>query len=94
MRPHPVRIAATVVGFTLTVYGAASLTGGWLGTPPWWERELTSAESFELSMNGLIFADEGVRPREQREPVSIGFGVVGLALVACSAWPRRARDRE
>ncbi len=22
----------------MAVYGAASLTGGWLGTPPWWER--------------------------------------------------------
>ena len=33
-----VLLAPVVVGLAAAVYGAASLTGGWLGTPPWWER--------------------------------------------------------
>lgn len=34
MRPA-VRIAIVVVGLAAATYGTASLTGGWLGTPPW-----------------------------------------------------------
>jgi hypothetical protein len=36
------RIALTAIGLSAAVYAGASLTGGWLGTPPWWwarERE-------------------------------------------------------
>ena len=35
----PVRIALVVLGLAAFDYGTASLTGGWLGTPPRWERE-------------------------------------------------------
>lgn len=31
------RLALIVVGLAAVVYGTASLTGGWLGTPPWWD---------------------------------------------------------
>jgi len=31
-------VALVVLGLAAVVYGTASLTGGWLGTPPWWER--------------------------------------------------------
>ncbi len=37
MRPAA-RIALVVVGLAASVYGVASVTGQWLGTPPWWER--------------------------------------------------------
>ena len=37
VRSRPLRLAMVVVGLAAVVYGAASLTGGWLGTPPWWE---------------------------------------------------------
>ena len=30
------RVSLAVAGFAAAVYAAASLTGGWLGTPPWW----------------------------------------------------------
>ena len=33
-----VRVGFVVLGAAMAVYGAASLTGGWLGAPPWWER--------------------------------------------------------
>jgi hypothetical protein len=48
MRPA-VRIALVVLGQAFAVYGVASLTGGWLGTPPWWERRIPKSEwDFEL----------------------------------------------
>src|SRR5262245_35574701 len=33
----PLRVALVVLGLAMAVYGVASLTGGWLGTPPWWK---------------------------------------------------------
>jgi hypothetical protein len=30
------RLATLVLGLAAVVYGTASLTGGWLGTPPWY----------------------------------------------------------
>ena len=33
----PTRLAVVVLGLAAVVYGTASLTGGWLGTPPWWK---------------------------------------------------------
>jgi hypothetical protein len=44
------RIALVVVGLTLALYATASLTGGWLGTPPWWWagwRPVVSIAEFE-----------------------------------------------
>lgn len=43
MRPA-VRIGLVVLGAAMTVYGFASLTGRWLGTPPWWDRGMTDEE--------------------------------------------------
>ena len=34
-----VRLSLVVLGLALVVYGTASLTGGWLGMPPWWWEE-------------------------------------------------------
>jgi hypothetical protein len=34
--PRALRIVLVVLGLAVAVYGAASLTGGWLGQPPWW----------------------------------------------------------
>jgi len=32
------RLPLVVLGVAVAGYGTASLTGGWLRTPPWWER--------------------------------------------------------
>ena len=32
------RLSLVALGLAAVVYGTASLTGGWLGMPPWWER--------------------------------------------------------
>ena len=74
VRSLPLRIAVGVVGFAVAVYGVASLTGEWLGTPPWWEE----TDRF------------WVRPRPARKWVSGAVTALGLALVAFAAWPRRA----
>ncbi|MFO0933662.1 MAG: hypothetical protein U1E39_13270 [Planctomycetota bacterium] len=39
MQPAP-RAGLIVLGAAMAVYGAACLTGGWLGMPPWWERSV------------------------------------------------------
>lgn len=35
---RPLCLALLVIGLAVSVYGTSTLTGGWLGTPPWWER--------------------------------------------------------
>ncbi len=42
-----VRVGLVVLGAAMAVYGFASLTGGWLGTPPWWERRAHEWEAMD-----------------------------------------------
>ncbi len=95
-----VRIGLVVLGAAMAVYGAASLTGGWLGTPPWavttqalierpdlWPPYMRGPETI-----GLFPAEWFVQaevPRRGREWISGGVVAAGLALVAVGAWPRR-----
>ncbi len=73
------RIAAVVLGLALAVYGTASLTGGWLGPPPWWDHYLI--------INGA--------PKHVFEPARGWMGVTvlvaGLALATVAAWPRHPK---
>jgi hypothetical protein len=96
-----VRIAAVVIGLAAALYGVASLTGGWLGTPPWSsrlnERVLTEDDLTHL------YGDSRASPaavrdwamtlgvRERRWAAWPGEVVVaaGAALAAFGAWPRR-----
>lgn len=92
-----VRVGLVVLGAAMAVYGAASLTGGWLGTPPWWTTEWrkyrpTEWRIFELMpprRDGPDGAWEFILPREGREWISGGVVAAGLALVVVGAWPRR-----
>lgn len=98
VRPAVV-IALVVVGLSGVVYGAASLTGGWLGTPPWWEREVSTEEYIEhrwgvvlASPSPLISPDRTLSiEREGRGVTSGAVIAVGLALAALGAWPLRRR---
>jgi hypothetical protein len=96
------RIPLAAVGLAASVYGAASLTGGWLGTPPWWEvrarfvwpslermeEDSVSDESDGWSGNrGLPL----IEPRPGREWISGGVMGAGLGLLAIGAWPHRRR---
>lgn len=49
----------------MAVYGVASLTGGWLGTPPWWERPASDAEKWDLLARWAI--EVGTTPRGDLE---------------------------
>ncbi len=85
-----VRVGLVVLGAAMAVYGTASLTGGWLGTPPWWERH----DDVEVWVSLRETTPEKVRldlvtEREGRTRVSMVVIGAGLALVAVGAWPRR-----
>lgn len=55
-RRTSVRVALLVVGLAAATYGIASLTGGWLGTPPWWESTSTTTKAAGFDRRG---ADPG-----------------------------------
>jgi len=92
-------IRLAIVGFGLAgvVYGTAALTGGWLGTPPWWTTVREQGEPIAWVPMTPAAAASGSAivtiERDDRRPAGevIGFGVVvaGLALAALGAWPRR-----
>lgn len=79
---RPLRLALVVFGLALVVYGMATLTGGWLGTPPWWSRERTRAEieadnratikNFEAAVEagGLQSQGPGYNNKKMPEPPS------------------------
>ena len=81
-----------VVALAAAVYATASLSGGWLGTPPWWERPASWAELTDGEVVAMKwFSLKASRPRDGRELVSASIAAVGYALFAVAAWPRRDR---
>ena len=88
-RSRVLRFVVGILGVAALVYGVASVTGRWLGTPPWWWRLETRQPVVRL--DGLI---EWVRPYSEwnTEP-AIGWTVeaIGLVLVAFALWPRKPR---
>jgi hypothetical protein len=99
---RPLRLGLVVLGISAVVYGMASLTGGWLGTPPWWERAIRDDEIENYkgppgiltpTMPGQRFHKmerwELVTSREGREWISGGVVAVGLCPIAFGAWARR-----
>ena len=98
-----VRLAVVALGLALAVYGTSTLSGGWLGTPPW------STELHEpwLSHDDLVYlyGDSGgvptqvpklatrLRVHQVTWPAWPGAIVVavGVGLAAFGAWPRRLR---
>jgi hypothetical protein len=94
--PSPTRLTAVVLGLAAVLYGTASLTGGWLGTPPWWERRtsLWFDDTDRLMPPGFYHSPTSwVEPRSGRERISGGVVATGLALAAFGAWPRRRTGR-
>ena len=99
--PRLFRIALVILGIALGVYGTASLTGGWLGMPPW----STEIDGPWLSHDDLVYlyGDSRGVPMQVPElatrlrvhrvtwpawPGAIVIGV-GVGLFAFGAWPRR-----
>ena len=71
-----IRGAAVVLGAAMAVYGAASLTGEWLGTPPWWEHEPTEVGAWD----GL--ARWAVEVGTRRDGAPAGPSLLGATLPA------------
>jgi hypothetical protein len=74
------RIGLAVVGLSLVLYGAASLTGGWYegDPPPMWH-------------SGGWPLEPSTEPRPDRAWISAAVIAVGLALFAWAAWPRKVQ---
>jgi hypothetical protein len=86
-------LSLALAGLALAVYAVASLTGGWLGPPPWWEREVSVEEYVEhrwgVTLASPIHSDQLVIiERGDREAISFALAALGLALFAWAAWPR------
>ncbi len=86
--PRPLRLSFVALGLALALYGTASLTGGWLGTPPWWDAAAVSvAHLSEKARADLIDIDVFVEWR--RDGSSVVVILAGLALAVWGARPRR-----
>ena len=100
------RLALAALGIAASVYGAASLTGGWLGTPPWWGEwrtveaglpgwayamERPRLESIRFSWDSETGA-EGYYPRGGREAKSGALLAAGLGLAAFALWPGKPHE--
>lgn len=82
---RPLRLTLVVLGLALTVYGTASVTGGWLGTPPWW----VTATGADVTVFGATRRLALEQERPGRERISGAVIAVGFGLVAWGAWSRR-----
>jgi hypothetical protein len=94
----PLRIALVALGVAIALYGIASLTGGWLGEPPWWVVRREVDELTWILMQGKAHAGSAmdrtyrvVEPRPGREWISGGVVAAGLALAIFAPLPRRPR---
>ena len=98
------RNALVPAGLIAVVYGTASLTGGWLGMPPWWDR-ISGYVTYSTGF-GPVRAD-GTResfcerrawdvppvhcPRDSDAIFGGGLVLVGLVVTAFGARARRPR---
>ncbi len=86
----PPRIALLALGLVAVVYSAASLTGGWLGTPPWWWTETQASDVTVFGATQRLGLEE---LRKGREWISGDVIVAGLAVAAFGTLSRRHRER-
>lgn len=64
-----VRVGLVILEAAIAVYGAASLTGGWLGTPPWADRVHTTHSlevQFVRTIPSRVWAPLEVQPHRHR----------------------------
>ena len=94
------RAVLGTVGLATIVYGAASLTGAWLGEPPWWTVQAGAPrlvlEDTDEVMPTFAHGEWVVpmRGRDGRELISGAVVLAGLALLAFTVWPRRGNTMQ
>jgi hypothetical protein len=89
-----------LVALAAAVYATASLSGRWLGEPPWWRREVpwtlpldfNDPDIMQLAPcpSGCLTQPRRIR-RDDRETISASIALAGFALFAVASWPRRDR---
>jgi hypothetical protein len=90
------RVLLGVVGLAVSLYGVASITGGWLGTPPWQLRRVDRLDWISrhpVEISPSMFEGWGTTIVVRDSSGSGGFlsaylAAVGLTLVVVAAWPR------
>jgi hypothetical protein len=82
--PRTLRAASIVLGGSGVLYGAASLTGGWLGYPPRLAAHGPLGHVTGTDLSSVLPGSGGA--------AGIALTVLGLAFVALGAWPRRRRE--
>ncbi len=75
------RVALALLGLAVTAYGVASLTGGWMGKPPW-QKSVSEYEGTDVPPRVVIFS---ARPNLRRDWVGGALTVVGIATIAAAA---------
>ncbi len=80
------RVGLVVLGAAMAVYGAASLTGGWLGTPPWVaDRPADAVSGSDYgNLEGSIFD----HPRPHEPPGFTRYAPLSPEFIAASERSR------
>lgn len=94
---RPLRLALVVGGLAGVVYGTSTLSGGWLGTPPWWdappEPEIGVAIDYYVDGSDKVdlagFVESPTPTSNRREWISGAVIAVGVGLAAWGSSPRR-----
>jgi hypothetical protein len=89
LMPRPLRLALVVLGPVVAVYGASTLTGSWLGTPPWWTATVVPVDPSSAPDTHFLAINLRTAPRPGYEWISGAVIAVGVGLVAWGGWPRR-----
>jgi hypothetical protein len=79
-------LSLIALGLASVVYGTASLTGGWLGTPPWWTNPTTPRDEVdvEAAWDLVYHRASGQRPTKRFADFTFDSSRPGTAG---SAWP-------
>jgi hypothetical protein len=89
------RLLLAALGLAAVVYGAASLTGGWLGEPPWWTEWVPAASAYDKGpttyrARGVLY-DIGSMPVDDFIERGTGDGPGGIIPVDLRL-PRLGRE--
>lgn len=80
------RIGLVVLGAALVVYGAASLTGGWLGLAPWEHERVVSVSAEEHETMFLSQAEYEADVREHGRDPDNRYPLMGIVPGSLRRW--------